>query len=69
MYKRQAEVAELRKYHDEQREAFRAKPDSALALVKSAAPSVAQGLNACEFAAWTMTASLLLNLDETQTQH
>ncbi len=64
-----AEVAELRKYHDEQRAAFRAKPDSALALVKSAAPSVAQGLNACEFAAWTMTASLLLNLDETQTQH
>ena len=64
-----AEVAELRKYHDEQLTALRAKPDSVKAIVKSTASSVALGLDACELAAWTMTASLLLNLDETQTQH
>lgn len=64
-----AEVVELRRYHDEQRAAFQASPKSARALLPSAAASADSDRDLCELAAWTMTASLLLNLDETQTQH
>lgn len=64
-----AELAELRRYYDDQLAALRAKPEAAQALLKSAAPGVAVGLDLGELAAWTMTASVLLNLDETQTQH
>ena len=48
---------------------FRAKPASARALLKSGDSPADPALDACELAAWTMTASVLLNLDEVLTQH
>ena len=64
-----AEAAALQSYFDEQLAVFRAKPESARALLKSGESPADPALDACELAAWTMTASLLLNLDETITQH
>jgi hypothetical protein len=63
------EAAALQSYFDEQLAVFRAKPESARALLKSGESPADPALDACELAAWTMTASLLLNLDETITQH
>lgn len=66
------EVAELKAYFDRQLAAFRQKPESAMALLKKAGPGRAGDpapANVCELAAWTMTASLLLNLDEVQVMH
>jgi hypothetical protein len=63
------EAAALQTYHDEQLAVFRAKPESAKALLKSGESPVDAALDPCELAAWTMTASLLLNLDEVLTQH
>jgi len=64
-----AETVELQKSFDEQLAAFRSKPESARALLKTGGSPTDATLDPCELAAWTMTASLLLNLDETQTQH
>jgi hypothetical protein len=64
-----AEAAALKAYFDEQLAVFRAKPASAQALLKTGESPADSALDPCALAAWTMTASLLLNLDETITQH
>ncbi len=64
-----AEVAELKKYFDTQLAEFRRNPDAAKKLLKNGASPADATLDPGELAAWTLTASLLLNLDEVQTQH
>nr|MDQ3624576.1 DUF1553 domain-containing protein [Verrucomicrobiota bacterium] len=63
-----AEDAALQSYFDEQLAVFRGKPESAKALLKAGESAADPALDPCELAAWTMTASLLLNLDEVITQ-
>ncbi len=63
------EAAALQSYFDEQLAVFRTKPESARALLKAGESPTDATLDACELAAWTMTSSLLLNLDEAITQH
>ena len=47
---------------------FRAKPDTAAALLKAANATLPTGADGCEAAAWITTANVLLNLDETVTR-
>ncbi len=62
-----AEAAELRKFLDAQLTEFRRNPESARKLVGGSASNA--HVDACELAAWTLTANLLLNLDDVQTLH
>jgi hypothetical protein len=63
------EAAALQHYHDEQLAAFHARPESAKALLKAGESAVDPALDSCDLAAWTLTATVLLNLDEVLTQH
>jgi hypothetical protein len=64
-----AEAAELANYFQQQLSAFRAKPDAAQKLLQESKAGADAKADLCELAAWTITASLLLNLDEVQNQH
>ncbi|MBS0211227.1 MAG: DUF1553 domain-containing protein [Planctomycetes bacterium] len=69
-----AEAERLEKYYHEQLAEYRAKPAAASALLAEGDAPVEASLavsqqNQAQLAAWTMTASVLLNLDETITQH
>jgi hypothetical protein len=66
---RDDEAQALVRLYQAQREAYRARPESARALLRAGESPVDPGLDPCELAAWTMTASVLLNLDETITRH
>lgn len=63
-----AERAEVLRSHDEVLAAFAAKPDDAKALLGVGATAADPALPAPELAAWTVTASQILNLDETVTR-
>ncbi len=60
-----AEAAELRKCVDFQLAEFRRNPGSARKLIGASVVNAHR--DACELAAWTLTANLLLNLDDVQT--
>jgi hypothetical protein len=64
-----AEAAELNKYFQQQLAVFRKNPDAARKLLKESRADGETKADPSELAAWTMTASLLLNLDEVQNQH
>jgi hypothetical protein len=66
---RSDEAAALQSYCDEQFVSFRQRPGAARALLKTGESAADPNFDPGELAAWTMTASLLLNLDETVTQH
>jgi hypothetical protein len=63
------EVAALERLYRRQLAAYRDRPDSAQALVHQGESPTDPALDPCELAAWTLTASVLLNLDETITRH
>jgi hypothetical protein len=63
------EIATLAKYFDEQLTAYRRQPEKARALLRAGEAPTDKSADPCELAAWTMTAGVLLNLDETVTQH
>lgn len=63
------ETAELQRYLDTQLAEFRARPEAAKQLLASVPITAPRTGDPAELAAWTLTASLLLNLDEVQTQH
>ncbi|HEY5314898.1 MAG TPA: DUF1553 domain-containing protein [Pirellulales bacterium] len=63
------EVATLASYFHEQLAAYRREPDKARALLRAGESPVDHSADAGELAAWTMMAGVLLNLDETVTQH
>jgi hypothetical protein len=63
------EAAALQRYHDEQAAAFRTRPESAKALLAVGESPLDPSLDPCDLAAWTLTATMLLNLDEVLTQH
>ena len=60
-----AELARLLAYVDAERTQFARRPDAA----RRVAPAPAAGQTAADAAAWTMAASVLLNLDETVTKN
>jgi hypothetical protein len=63
------ETLALVRLYQHQLDAYRARPESARALLRTGESPVDPALDPCELAAWTMTASVLLNLDETITRH
>lgn len=63
------EIVELRKYFDGQLAEFRRHLGAARKLLKQSRAADGATSNVDELAAWTMTASLLLNLDEVQVLH
>ena len=63
------EAAALERLYRRQLAAYRDRPRSAEALVHQGEAPVDPALDPCELAAWTITASVLLNLDETITRH
>jgi hypothetical protein len=63
------EAAELKKCYDDQLAVFRRKPAAAKSLLKMGESPIDSAVDACELAAWTVTASIILNLDEVITQH
>lgn len=63
------EVLVLTKDFESHLDEFRAHPDSAKELLQAGESSVDPQLDSRELAAWTLTASVLLNLDEVVTQH
>jgi hypothetical protein len=63
------EVAALASYFNAQLADYRKQPDQARALLHAGEAAVDSSADACELAAWTMTAGVLLNLDETVTRH
>jgi hypothetical protein len=64
-----AETSALKTFLGQQQQVFCASPGSAAALLKVGESAVDPKLDACELAAWTMLANVLLNLDEVVTQH
>jgi hypothetical protein len=66
---RAAEVRELRAYFDAQVARFRQTPDAAKKLLRAGATPPGPLTDPCGLAAAMLTANLLLNLDEVQTQH
>jgi hypothetical protein len=66
---RDDEVAALERLYHRQLAAYRERPESARALLRMGEFPIDPALDPCELAAWSMTASLLLNLDETITRH
>lgn len=62
------ERATLTKYHAQMLKRFQADPKDAAQLVAVGIAARPEGLDPAEHAAWTMIASILLNLDETQTR-
>jgi hypothetical protein len=62
------EMQTLRKLLDQNLAHYQAHPDAAAALLKVGQSPRNESLDASEHAAWTMIASLLLNLDETVTK-
>ncbi len=65
----QQELDELVQGHADDLQAFRADDGAARKLVEVGELPVPDDLDACELAAWTMTANLLLNLDELVTKN
>ena len=63
------EALALERHYRLQLAAYRARPQSAMALLHQGEAPMSPALDPCELAAWTMTASILLNLDETITRH
>jgi hypothetical protein len=63
------ETAALERLYRRQLDAYRSRPESAQALLSAGESSRDPTQGACELAAWTVTASVLLNLDETITRH
>jgi hypothetical protein len=63
------ELTALQQYHGEQLAAFRTRPESARALIKAGESPLDPSLDPCDLAAWTLTATVVLNLDEVLTQH
>jgi hypothetical protein len=63
------EASELLSYFNQQLAEFHRHPEAAAKLLKAAAASATVGPDAAVLAAWTLTASLLLNLDEVQNVH
>ena len=63
------EVAALQRHFDEQLAAFRQRPADARELLKNGETPADPAFDACELASWTLTAALLLNLDEVLNQH
>lgn len=66
---RASEIAPLERYLNEQLAVYRRQPEQAQALLKTGEAPADASLDPCELAAWTMTACVLLNLDEAITQH
>ncbi len=62
------EVAALESLYHRQLAAYRDRPQSAQALLRQGETPLDPALDPCEQAAWTITASVLLNLDETITR-
>ncbi|MDP1564419.1 MAG: DUF1553 domain-containing protein, partial [Pirellulaceae bacterium] len=63
------ELELLRTFHAAQVEHYRADADAAKALVENSSPEGSEGLDVAEYAAWTTTANVLLNLDEVITRN
>jgi hypothetical protein len=63
------EVQSLENYFKEQKARFAANLDLTKKILRHGASPVDDTLDASELAAWLMTASILLNLDEVLTQH
>jgi hypothetical protein len=63
------ETAALERLFRRQLGVYRASPGSAVALLRAGESTAPPALDPCELAAWTLTASVLLNLDEVITQH
>lgn len=63
------EASELLSYFNQQLAEFHRHPEAAAKLLKAAAASATVGPDAAVLAAWTLTASLMLNLDEVQNVH
>ncbi len=63
------EAAALQKVYQDQLAAYRDRPESAQAVLSAGEAPLEPALDRCELAAWTITSSVLLNLDETITQH
>jgi hypothetical protein len=66
---RSEEVQSLESYFNEQKAHFTANRDLAHRILRHGASQIDESLDAVELAAWSMTASILLNLDEVLTQH
>jgi hypothetical protein len=64
---RESELARLRALVEDELASFAARPDAARSLVEVGDSAVDPALDATELAAWTVLASVLLNLDETLT--
>jgi hypothetical protein len=64
-----AERTALKNHYERQLAAYRQRPEAARALLAVGESPVDAKLDPCELAAWTTTAEILLNLDETITQH
>ena len=62
------ETVRLAKLYTDSLARFRAKPETATALLKSANVSAPQQADSCQLAACITTANVLLNLDETVTR-
>jgi hypothetical protein len=58
------EVQDLMQVLEEEREHYAANPDAAGELVKVGSVPLLEGVDTVQLAAWTMTANLVLNLDE-----
>src|SRR5689334_9512942 len=63
-----AELKVLLGVLNQQKAAFRDNPDAALKLLSVGESKRSEKLDACELAAWTSVASVILNLDETITR-
>jgi len=63
------EAAALERLYRRQLAAYRDRPQAAQALLHQGEAPADPALDPCELAAWTITASVLLNLDETITRH
>ena len=63
------EAEALKRLYENQLSVFRAAPQSADKLLHVGESPVDPSFEACELAAWTMVANVLLNLDEVVTQH
>jgi hypothetical protein len=63
------EVATLATYYERQLQRYRDDPPAADKLLSAGESPLDKKLDRAQLAAWTMTATLLLNLDETITQH
>ncbi|HVU86769.1 MAG TPA: PSD1 and planctomycete cytochrome C domain-containing protein [Pirellulales bacterium] len=64
----EAEIGVLRRVYEEQLAAYRAHPEAAQKLLAVGEAPRNDKLDAAELAAWTMVASMILNLDETVTK-